>query len=109
VSDFTSAWQDTYTVVECTQDHSAQLLVRSRFPDAPIAYPGAKTLSAQVTKLCAASATYSAEAAKAYPSLSLPGAFPMTAEEWVKSPTYECFITGVEGAVLTSDLMPDAS
>ena len=108
VSDFSTAWQDTYTVVGCDTDHNGQMLVRAEFPDAPAAYPGAKVLAAQVTKLCSDKANYDAKAAAEYPSIYFPGAYPMTEQEWMASPTYVCFATAGKAFVLTTSLMPGA-
>lgn len=109
IADFKSAWQDTFAVVNCTSDHNAQMLVKQRFEDAPVAYPGAKVLSPQVAKLCASPANYNKAAAHEYTQLALLGAYPQSEAEWTKSPTYECFISAPQGTVLTTDLMPTSN
>jgi flagellar basal body-associated protein FliL len=109
IADFTSAWQDTFAVVNCASDHNAQMLVKKELPSAPVAYPGAKVLSPQVAKLCALPANYNKAAAHEYTQLALLGAYPQSDAEWTKSPTYECFISAPKGTVLTTDLMPNAT
>ena len=106
IANFTSAWQDSFTVVNCVSDHNAQMLVKEEFPKAPVAYPGANVLAPQVSKLCANPANYDKAAAHEYTQLALVGAYPQTEAEWLTSPTYECFISAPEGTVLSTDLMP---
>ena len=106
---FTNAWQDTYTVVSCDADHSAQLLVRDTVPDAPAAYPGQKALSATVNKLCSSPELLDATAAKAYPELLIEIAYPQTDAEWAHSPRYDCFVTAPSGQFLKTNLLPGAT
>ena len=109
IANFTSAWQDSFVVVDCTSDHNAQMLVRKPVPQAPVKFPGAKVLAPQVSKLCASPANYSPVAAREYTQLGLVGAYPQTDAEWLKAPTYECFIAAPAGTVLNSDLMPGST
>ena len=108
IADYSSAWQDRYTVVPCSSDHNAQMLVRAEVPGATVAYPGVKVLSPQVSKLCASPKNYDAKAAREYTQLGLFGAYPQTDAEWTAAPNYECFIAAPKGTVLTTDLMPKA-
>lgn len=106
---FSSAWQDSYTVVSCDAGHSAQLLVRDVVPHAPKAFPGQKFLAVNVGKLCASPKLIDAEAAKAYPELLIEIAYPQTDAEWAQAPRYDCFVTAPSGQFLTTNLLPAAT
>lgn len=106
---FTNAWQDTFTVVSCDADHSAQLLVRDTVPDAPAEFPGQKALATTVGKLCASPKLLDADAAKEYSELLIEIAYPQTDAEWAQAPRYDCFVTAATGQFLKTNLKPSAA
>src|SRR5690606_30776890 len=103
-------WQEEYTVVDCTEPHTAQLVHRGVFPEPEDAgplgarYPGAEALQAQLPALCGASGILDLAAAGAYTDIQLEGAVPATAEQWEEDRSYFCFVSRASGEPLTGSV-----
>ncbi|WP_345376199.1 septum formation family protein [Frondihabitans cladoniiphilus] len=110
VSEFQSAWQQTYSVVDCATPHAAQLVAKAALPDAAgTAYPGDAALQGRMTLLCSSSSVINLGAAKAYSDIQVSGSYPSRASEWTAGDrTYYCFVSRANGATLTSSLAAGA-
>lgn len=106
---YTSPWQDSFTVVACDGQHTAQLLNVTALPSASREFPGKAALAAQVGSLCAAKDLYNSNAAQEYDHLLVNGTYPETAQEYALDPEYRCFVTAASGEMLTTDLMPQVN
>lgn len=97
---FTTPWAESFSVVPCTQQHTAQLLLRARFPDsAKAAYPGATALQQRMAALCTAPSVVDLERAAAVSDLQLFPAYPATREQWQSGDRdYFCFVSRQSGA-----------
>jgi hypothetical protein len=107
---YVNAWQDEFTVVDCGQPHSGQLVARRAFPLPEDAteqgpYPGEEVLAAQIPILCSARGVLDLRAAGAFTDIQLQGAFPVTAEQWDDGEQdYFCFVSRSSGEPLTGSL-----
>ena len=111
LSSYESPWQDTYTVVECTEPHTAQLLAKAAIADAiGVAYPTTVELQSKATLECSATTVINYEAAGAYDDLLLESSFPASAEKWdAGDRTYYCFATRSGGGELSGSLAAPAA
>ena len=106
---YESAWQEDYTVVDCGEPHSAQLLVRGTFPEdaAPedAAYPGFDELAGRINLLCTDPKVIDFDAAREFDDIVVEGAHAVTPEEWDQGHRdYFCFLTRSSGDPLTETL-----
>ncbi|MFC0680435.1 hypothetical protein ACFFGH_21600 [Lysobacter korlensis] len=105
---YESAWQEDYTVVECSGPHAAQLLVRGMFPDevAPDGtYPGFEELAGQINLLCTDPSVIDYGAARQFDDIVVEGAHAVNAEEWDEGhQEYFCFLTRSGGDPLEGTL-----
>lgn len=107
---FGNAWQDEFTVVDCSVPHTAQLVARLPFPlpeglteQGP--YPGEEALAAQITILCSAPGVIDLAAAGAFRDAQLQGSFAATEEQWDDGEyDYFCFVSRSSGELLTGSL-----
>jgi hypothetical protein len=103
---YVDAWQETYTVVDCTVPHTAQLVLRAAFPIAEGAvdqgpFPGEEALAAQIPILCSAEGVLDLAIAGNVTDLQVQGAFPVTAEQWdAGERDYFCFASRASGELL---------
>ncbi|MFN4001303.1 hypothetical protein [Microcella sp.] len=103
---FIDAWQETYTVVDCTVLHTAQLVFRGTFPlpegsEVQGPFPGEEALAAQIPVLCSAPGVIDLDIAGAVDDLQVQGSFPVTAEEWDAGQNdYFCFASRASGELL---------
>lgn len=116
---YVDAWQSDYTVVDCADPHPAQLVYRNWFPNPDLAadptlpptvtpgssdYPGAEVLATQIPALCSAAGVVDLPAAGAYSDAQIQGAYPATAQQWDKDPSYYCFVSRSSGEPLTGSV-----
>jgi hypothetical protein len=124
---FTSAWAETFTVVDCAAPHPAQLVVRGTFPAATPAssatptptptptgsagsgYPGVAALQAQINLLCTASGVIDFDIAGAFSDIQFQASYAATAGEWAAGQhDYFCFVSRSSGEPLTGSLAAPA-
>lgn len=91
---FESAWQDSYTVVDCAVPHPAQLVYRGVFSDAAdVPYPGVDALQQQITLLCTAPTIIDYAAAAATVDIQVSAGFPADEADWTGgNRAYFCFV-----------------
>jgi hypothetical protein len=103
---FTSAWNETYTVVDCTAPHSAQLVFQGIFADEAFApYPGLEELQTRMNLLCTATTSIDYAAAKAYTDIQVSSSYAPTASDWdAGQREFQCFVSRSSGEALTSSV-----
>lgn len=108
---YESPWQDTHTVVDCADVHTAQMLSRVTLPDAAGApYPAPAVLQSTITGACAATTVLDYAAAGAVDDIQLEASYPATAENWdAGERTTYCFVTRAGGGDLTGSLAVPAA
>ncbi len=106
IQPYTSPWAETFTVVDCTADHSAQMVYTNLLSADPAApYPGADALAQQINTLCTAGGVIDLNAAAAYPDLQVQGTFPATDEQWKSGQrSYYCFASRSSGQPLSTSV-----
>ena len=114
---YTDAWQTQYTVVDCAEPHTGQLVFRGSYQPEPeegdedspattaplIPFPGVETLQAEIDGLCAANGVVNVEAFNNLRDVTMQGSYPATAEQWAADPSYRCFVTRSSGEPLDGD------
>lgn len=108
---YESPWQDNYTVVDCAEPHTGQLLSRVALPDANTdAYPALADLQSRITLACSAPTVLDYAAAGAFDDIQLEVSFPATAEQWeAGNRTTYCFATRTGRGDLTGSLAAPAA
>ncbi|MCI0157225.1 septum formation family protein [Leifsonia shinshuensis] len=106
IQPYTSPWAETFTVVDCTADHTAQMVYTNLLSADPAApYPGADALAQQINTLCTAGGVIDLNAAAAYPDLQVQGTFPATEEQWKSGQrSYYCFASRSSGQPLSTSV-----
>jgi len=107
---FGSEWDLEFTVVDCAQPHTAQLVYRGTFDDdALAAYPGVEELQSRMSALCASPDNIDYDAAGAYSDVRISASYAASEQEWVDGQRdYFCFATRGSGEQFTSNIaMPD--
>ena len=106
LTSYESPWQQTYTVVECAQDHPAQMLAKGVLADTgDVAYPGTADLQARTTLACTATTVVDFAAARAFSDIEVAVSFPASAERWdAGDRTYSCFARRSGGGDLTGSI-----
>lgn len=103
---FTGAWAPTYTVVNCSMPHSAQLVYAA--PESSSqgsAYPGAAALAAQINAQCTVAGIINLTQAGDYSDVEVVGSYPATATQWTLGQRdYYCFVERASGAPLVGSL-----
>src|SRR5690606_32017101 len=85
LDDFTGAWENEYTVVDCSVPHDAQLVVRAPVPvlaGTGGAYPGVFDLQSRMNLLCTDVTVINYPAANNYHDVQFEASFPPNVEEW---------------------------
>jgi hypothetical protein len=106
IQPFTSAWAVSFTVVNCTSDHDAQMVFKGRLSssDNP-GYPTTSQFQTELTQLCSAPTAINYKAAAAVTDLQVSFSYPPTAQSWIDGDrTYYCFVDRVSGGTLPGDL-----
>lgn len=103
---YESAWQDFYTVVDCTKPHPAQMVYRGTFSDpASSTYPGVEELQKRINLLCTAPTVIDYAAAGAANDIQVAASYAVDADEWDGgNRSYYCFVTRAAGATFTSSI-----
>jgi hypothetical protein len=98
---FTDAWQNTYTVVDCSTDHTGQLLVHGAFDDET--FPGAVELATAADKACMSAKVIDYPAASEYDDIQISASYATTEQEWADGFTgYYCFASRTNGVLAGS-------
>lgn len=98
-----SAWQDTYTVVDCAIPHPAQMVYRGEFDDgANDVYPGIEALQARINLLCTPPTIINYANAGTATDIQVTASFAVDEEDWNDgNRTYFCFVNRASGENLT--------
>jgi hypothetical protein len=104
IDPFESAWDTEFTVVDCEDEHVAQMLTRAEIEtDTP--FPGVEPLASQISTLCSAPTVLNFDAAGVVSDIQLTASFPADSAEWdAGNRTYYCFVTRASGEPLPGDL-----
>jgi len=106
IAPFTSEWEDTFTVVPCTQSHPAQLVLKGTFPatEDP-AYPGADALQTLAASLCAVPTVIDYAAAASANDIQVLSSFAADEQDWLNgNRTFYCFVNRTGGAEFTASI-----
>ncbi|MFC5502194.1 hypothetical protein ACFPJ4_08075 [Lysinimonas soli] len=103
---FSSAWAETFTVVDCGAPHPAQMVFRGTFDPATYpTFPGADALQKQISLLCSAPGVLDLAAAGQYTDAQMQGSYPVTAQEWnAGQHDYFCFVNRSSGQPMTGSI-----
>ena len=103
---FESAWQDTYTVVNCTVAHPAQLVFRGTFVDpASATFPGVAELQKRITLLCTPATILNYALAGAVKDIQVRASYAVNESDWDSgNHDYFCFVNRSGGATLTASV-----
>jgi hypothetical protein len=103
---FTSPWEDTFTVVQCTQSHPAQLVLTSTFPvTAGPDYPGVDALQKLAASLCVAPTVIDYAAAGSANDIQILASFAADETDWnAGNRTFSCFASRTGGAEFTTSI-----
>jgi hypothetical protein len=106
LSPWESAWQDRYTVVDCTTPHPAQMVYRGIFDDEEFAtYPGLEELQKRINVLCTPSTIINYAAAGSAKDVQVEASFAVDATDWDDgNRTYFCFVTRSTGEDFTASV-----
>lgn len=110
IDPFTSAWDEEFTVVDCTTPHAAQLVYRGRFDDPKLAeFPGVEALQSRMSLLCTLPTAIDYAAASQFGDIQFAASHAANEEDWVAgNRNYFCFVTRSTGEPLaTSVALPD--
>jgi hypothetical protein len=101
-----SAWQDTYTVVECATPHPAQMIFRGTFPDASdAAYPGVEELQKRINLLCTPTTVIDYSKAGMLNDVQVTASFAADAADWTEgNRTFFCFVNRSSGQNFTESV-----
>jgi len=101
-----SAWQDRYTVVDCTKPNTAQMVHKGEFDDLGDApYPGVEELSKRINLLCTAPTIIDYAVAGAAKDIQVTASFAADAEDWNDgNRTYYCFVNRSSGEQFTASI-----
>ncbi|MCL2793770.1 MAG: hypothetical protein FWD85_00530 [Microbacteriaceae bacterium] len=106
IDPFSGAWDQTFTVVDCTAQHAAQLVYTAPYSADPAApFPGQNEISSQINLLCSKSGIIDMNAAAAYTDLQIVASYPVTQDQWDNDQrNYYCFVTRSSGQPLSSSV-----
>lgn len=107
ISPFESAWQETFTVVDCATPHQAQLLSRGELADAAdAAFPALEELQARITMMCTEPAVLNQELTTGGADVRIVAAFPVDEAAWSQGQrNYDCFALRVDGTDFTQSVL----
>ena len=103
---FESAWQDRYTVVDCTVPHPAHMTYRGEFADETTApYPGVEELQKRINLLCTAPTVIDYSKAGSANDIQVQASFAADAADWDSgNRTFFCFVNRSGGEDLTQSI-----
>jgi hypothetical protein len=111
IQPFSSAWATQFTVVDCANDHDAEMVFKGKLPDSSgVSYPTTTQFQTELTGLCSAPTAINYTAAKAVTDLQVSFSYPPSASKWIGGDrTYYCFVDRQSGGALPGDLAVPAS
>ena len=103
IDPYLSAWQETYTVVDCAAPHAAQMVYHGYFADEAWApYPGQPTLQSRINLLCTSPASVNYSVASQFSDIQISASYASTEEQWdAGQRDYYCFVSRSSGEQLT--------
>jgi hypothetical protein len=103
---FTTAWAETFTVVDCATPHAGQMVYTGVFSaDSKAAFPGADQLASQINVLCSRPGVLNLGAAGQYDDAQVQGSYPVTDKQWKSGQrSYYCFVSRASGQPITGSL-----
>jgi hypothetical protein len=103
---FTSPWEDSFTVVQCTQPHSAQLVLKGTFPDTvDTEYPGVDALQKLAASLCIAPTVIDYAATADANDIQILASFAADDQDWLDgNRTFYCFANRTGGAQFSTSI-----
>ena len=106
---FVSPWEQEFTVVDCGQPHSAQLVLTGTFEDSVTdPYPGFDELQSRMSLLCSSAEGIDYAAAKGFTDIRISASFAATEAAWTGGDRgYSCFAQRAEGPLTGSIAVPD--
>lgn len=106
LSPFTNAWDQSYTVIDCSSPHTAQLTARVQVSASQ--WPGPEALAEQASKTCQSSEAIDTAAAAKIGDVQVQGSYAPDQATWDQGNTFiSCFATRAQGQMLTGSLAPD--
>lgn len=110
VNPWVSAWQQKFTVVDCSVPHGAQVMSRGTLGDDPAAgYPGAEAITQQLNLLCQVPANFNSAILGAYPDVVWQANYPVNAAQWSAGMRdYYCFVSRSSSEPIVGDFAPAA-
>lgn len=106
IAPFTSPWEDTFTVVDCTQAHPAQLVLKGTFPATEDPdYPGVDALQKLAASLCTAPTVIDYAATASANDIQILASFAADEQDWLDgNRTFYCFANRTGGAEFTTSI-----
>jgi hypothetical protein len=106
IDPYSSAWEETFTVVDCAQPHAAQLVYRGIFADEAFApYPGVDQLQSRINLLCTSPTSVNYAAASQLADIQVAASFAATEEDWAAGQRdYYCFVSRSSGEPMTGSV-----
>jgi hypothetical protein len=106
IEPYTSAWEEQFTVVDCAQPHTGQLVFRGRLDDsATDAYPGVDALQARMNLLCTGRENIDYAAAAEVDDIQFAASFPGTEDDWTAGDRdYFCFVSRASAEPLMANV-----
>ncbi|MCU1404672.1 MAG: hypothetical protein JWQ43_975 [Glaciihabitans sp.] len=103
---FDSAWDEEFTVVDCAEEHTAQLVKSGTLPEADsVSFPGVTALQTEVNAFCAAPDVLNYGLAGAVSDLQMSSSFPADEAAWSAGERgYYCFVDRVSGEPIPGDI-----
>lgn len=103
---FSSPWAEEFTVVDCAETHTAQLVTVGAFAeDSGAAYPGEAELTSRLNLLCTAPAALDYAGAETFADLQWQASYPADEAEWTAGDrSYSCFFSRSSGEPLAGSL-----
>jgi hypothetical protein len=103
---FDSAWQDNYTVVDCTTAHPAQMVYRGTFTDpASATYPGFDELQKRINLLCTPATIINYAIAGTVQDIQVTASFAIDEGQWDDGDhDYYCFVNRSGGEDFTASV-----
>lgn len=102
IAPFVSAWESTFTTVDCATPHAARLVARASFnADPAAAYPGDLAITEGLAITCTDPTVLSPELVAAAPDLLWQASYPASADAWAAGQRdYFCFVARPAGEPL---------
>ena len=103
---FESPWQDEYTVVDCTEPHTGQLVARGLFAEIEgQSYPGFDELASRINLLCSTPTVIDYSVAGTVNDIQVAASFAADVDEWdAGNRSYSCFVSRAGGEPLTASV-----